>query len=256
MSLPETLTMSFSSSGLRLSFAMGGGGSGLFAMGTHPMAAARAKGNQAATDAILPPLATLESPLWGAILVAYKPSRPGAFSFSCPATNFVRLFPRIPAGGPALELESHAATIRPSAWQSAVFFSSRAGLVVVVVVGHDLPSSSRSVCGRLFTCLFLFLHSRLWRTIGLVSSHPISVSCPVFFKWWPVIDCPSLAGMNFQIDDRLCLCPFFWSSCLEHCIKIRSNKKTSIVIVIVMRISINFSFCVHAHQHFPSQSAG
>jgi len=41
---------------------MGGGGRGLFAMGTHPMAAARAKGNQAATDAILPPL-TLVSPL-------------------------------------------------------------------------------------------------------------------------------------------------------------------------------------------------
>lgn len=64
--------MSFSSSGLRRSLAMGGGGRGLFAMGTHPMAAARAKGNQAATDAILAPLATLESPLWGAILVAYN----------------------------------------------------------------------------------------------------------------------------------------------------------------------------------------
>ena len=74
--LPETLTMSFSSSGLRLSLAMGGGGRGLLAMGTHPMAAARAKGNQAATDAILPapppPFAsTLNgSPLlWGAILI-------------------------------------------------------------------------------------------------------------------------------------------------------------------------------------------
>ena len=30
----------------------GGGGSGFEAMGTHPMAAARANGNQAATDAI------------------------------------------------------------------------------------------------------------------------------------------------------------------------------------------------------------
>ncbi|KAK4036489.1 hypothetical protein OUZ56_028543 [Daphnia magna] len=79
MSLPETLTMSFSSSGLRRSLAMGGGGKGLLAMGTHPMAAARAKGNQAATDAILPappPLATLESPmLWGAILI--RPMRTG-----------------------------------------------------------------------------------------------------------------------------------------------------------------------------------
>lgn len=82
--LPETLMMSFSSSGLRRSLAMGGGGRGLLAIGTHPMAAARAKGNQAATDAMLPtlpllpwtpapPLATktLGSPLtWGAILIA------------------------------------------------------------------------------------------------------------------------------------------------------------------------------------------
>lgn len=53
---------------------MGGGGSGLLAMGTQPMAAARAKGNQAATDAILAPL--LESPLlWGAILSGPPPPR-------------------------------------------------------------------------------------------------------------------------------------------------------------------------------------
>ena len=70
MDVPETLTIIFSSSGLRRSLAIGGGGKGLLAMGTHPMAAARAKGNQAATDAILPPL-MLVSPLWGAILMAY-----------------------------------------------------------------------------------------------------------------------------------------------------------------------------------------
>jgi len=65
---PETLTMSFSSSGLLRSLAMGGGGRGLLAIGTHPIAAARAKGNQAATDAmfwfpLLAAKATLESPL-------------------------------------------------------------------------------------------------------------------------------------------------------------------------------------------------
>lgn len=67
--------MSFSSSGLLRSLAMGGGGRGLLAIGTHPIAAARAKGNQAATDAmfwfpLLAAKATLESPLmWGAILI-------------------------------------------------------------------------------------------------------------------------------------------------------------------------------------------
>ena len=71
VNLPETLMMSFSSSGLRRSLAIGGGGRGLLAIGTQPMAAARAKGNQAATDAMLAPLATLISPLWGAILMAY-----------------------------------------------------------------------------------------------------------------------------------------------------------------------------------------
>lgn len=50
---PDTLISSFSSSGRRLSFGMGGAGNGLLAMGTHPMAAARAKGNQAATEAML-----------------------------------------------------------------------------------------------------------------------------------------------------------------------------------------------------------
>ena len=34
-------------------FGCGGGGRGLEAIGTHPMAAARAKGSQAATDAII-----------------------------------------------------------------------------------------------------------------------------------------------------------------------------------------------------------
>ena len=51
--VPETLMMSFSSSGLRRSLEIGGGGSGLLAIGTQPMAAARANGNQAATDAIV-----------------------------------------------------------------------------------------------------------------------------------------------------------------------------------------------------------
>lgn len=67
--------MSFSSSGRRRSLAMGGGGSGLLAMGTQPMAAARANGSQAATDAMMAPLAELDSPLWGAILTGRRAIR-------------------------------------------------------------------------------------------------------------------------------------------------------------------------------------
>lgn len=50
---PDTLIRSFSSSVLRRSLGIGGGGSGWVAIGTHPMAAARAKGSQAATEAML-----------------------------------------------------------------------------------------------------------------------------------------------------------------------------------------------------------
>ena len=50
---PEMLIMSFSSSARCLSEISGGGGSGFVAMGTQPMAAARAKGSHAATEAIL-----------------------------------------------------------------------------------------------------------------------------------------------------------------------------------------------------------
>ena len=68
--------MSFSSSGRRRSLEMGGGGSGLLAMGTQPMAAARAKGNQAATDAMMAPLLESSPLLWGAILS--RPQSPSA----------------------------------------------------------------------------------------------------------------------------------------------------------------------------------
>ena len=50
---PDTFIRSFSSSGRLLSLGMGGAGSGLLAMGTHPMAAALAKGSHAATEAML-----------------------------------------------------------------------------------------------------------------------------------------------------------------------------------------------------------
>uniref|UniRef100_A0A182M588 Uncharacterized protein n=1 Tax=Anopheles culicifacies TaxID=139723 RepID=A0A182M588_9DIPT len=50
---PDTLMMSFSSSERSRSLNTGGAGSGWDAIGTQPMAAARANGNQAATEAIL-----------------------------------------------------------------------------------------------------------------------------------------------------------------------------------------------------------
>uniref|UniRef100_A0A182IQ13 Uncharacterized protein n=1 Tax=Anopheles atroparvus TaxID=41427 RepID=A0A182IQ13_ANOAO len=50
---PDTLMMSFSSSERSRSLNTGGAGSGWDAIGTQPMAAARANGNQAATEAML-----------------------------------------------------------------------------------------------------------------------------------------------------------------------------------------------------------
>uniref|UniRef100_A0A182VHD5 Uncharacterized protein n=1 Tax=Anopheles merus TaxID=30066 RepID=A0A182VHD5_ANOME len=56
---PDTLMMSFSSSDRSRSLKTGGAGSGWDAIGTQPMAAARANGNQAATEAILFALTSL-----------------------------------------------------------------------------------------------------------------------------------------------------------------------------------------------------
>lgn len=50
---PETLIINFSSSLFLRSLVIGGAGSGLFAIGTQPMAAARANGSHAATDAMV-----------------------------------------------------------------------------------------------------------------------------------------------------------------------------------------------------------